>query len=123
MRYISFALTPDQVERQIKTVTRRTGWATAKVGQVLRPARKCQGIKKGEKVQPLGTSPIRLVRIDREWMSDFLNRPDAAEECAREGFPDMTPQEFYGFFMRTHHAADADDLLVTRLEFVYEVPR
>jgi len=68
--------------------------------------------------------PIRIVKVTREWMSDFSARPDAVEECRREGFPQMTPAHFHAFFRSTHPDPNLDDLEVTRIEFSYtEAPR
>lgn len=117
MRNISFALTTRQFLDRSKTVTRRVGWAFLKPGDLLCGIKKGQGLKKGEKVNRLGV--IRVVGVSREWMSDFRSRPDAAEECKREGFPDMTPEEFYLFFRKSHPEPGLDDLLVTRIEFEY----
>lgn len=118
MRLMSFALTSAQVLEQTKTVTRRVGWKHAKPGDVVQPILKGQGLKKGESVTKLG-GPIQFVHVTREWMSDFRQRPDAQEECAREGFPEMTPEQFYTFFRSTHPDRSADDLQVTRIEFCY----
>lgn len=72
MRNMSFMLTPDQILNQTKTVTRRLGWATLKPGTLVRAVRKCQGLKKGEKIEALavlrhreayGPSPIRNRRL------------------------------------------------------------
>ena len=123
MRNISFALTTDQIRRREKTVTRRIGWKFLKVGDLLQPIVKGQGIQKGRKVEKIG-GPIRVTRITRELMSQFEHRPDAAEECRREGFPDLTPWQFFRFFQHTHtnhffRFAKPVDLEVTRIEFEY----
>lgn len=118
MRNISFALTTEQIRNQTKTVTRRVGWRTLQPGTLLQPVEKAQGLKKGEKVRKLG-GPIRVVHVSQEWMSDFRTRLDAKRECIKEGFPLMTPHEFYSFFRGSHADPSADDLLVTRLEFEY----
>lgn len=112
MRLMSFALTTDQIRNQTKTVTRRVGWKHLEVGTLLQPIVKGQGLKKGEKVQKIG-GPIRVVRVTREWMSDF----DSADECAREGFPEMAPDHFRSWFITTH--GGSEELAVTRIEFEY----
>src|SRR4051812_32985645 len=96
VRNISFALTTEQVRNRTKTVTRRIGWAFLQPGDLLQPIEKGQGIQKGGKVVRIG-GPIRVVSVSGEWMSDFRHRADAQEECRREGFPTMTPNEFYFF--------------------------
>jgi hypothetical protein len=117
MRQMSFALTTPQILNRTKTVTRRTGWGFLKPGDRLQAIAKGQGLKKGERVRKLAV--LRVESVRREWMSDFLNRPDAAEECRREGFPEMSPSEFYEFFRGSHADPSAADLLVTRIEFSY----
>jgi hypothetical protein len=118
VRNMSFRMTTEQVKNQTKTVTRRVGWAFLKPGDLVQPIVKGQGLKKGETVQKIG-GPIRIEKVTGEWMSDFLRRPDAQEECRREGFSRMTPQEFYRMFRRSHADPGADDLRVTRIEFSY----
>ncbi len=122
MRNMSFALTTEQVRNQTKTVTRRTGWSALKPGTLVQPVVKGMGLKKGQTVERIG-APVRVVSVTREWMSDFTARPDAVEECRREGFPTMSPEEFYHFFRASHPDPSADDLRVTRIEFEYTEPR
>lgn len=112
MRNISFALTTQQVRDRTKTVTRRVGWKTLKPGTLLQPVVKGMGLKKGERVEKIG-GPIRVVRVGREWMSCFHDHA----ECVREGFPEMTADEFRSFFLATHGASE--ELAVTRIEFEY----
>lgn len=123
MRNMSFALTTDQIRNRTKTVTRRVGWTFLKPGDLVQAIEKGQGLKKGEKVQRLAV--LRIERVNREWMSDFRQRSDAHLECRREGFPHMTPEQFYAFFRGSHRDPGADDLLVTRIEFSYvpDAPR
>ena len=110
-------LTIPQFKNRSKTVTRRVGWKDLEAGDLLCGIEKGQGLKKGEKVKRLGV--IKVEKATQEWMSDFVGRPDAVEECRREGFPEMTPQEFNTFFRKSHANPGADDLLVTRIEFSY----
>lgn len=121
MRHMSFALTTPQILARTKTVTRRVGWAFLRPGTLIQAIEKGQGLKKGQKVRKLAV--LRVERVDLEWMSDFAGRPDALQECAREGFPHLTPAEFSAFFRSTHPDPGADDLLVTRIEFSYELPQ
>jgi hypothetical protein len=113
---MSFALTTPQVLNRTKTVTRRVGWTFLTPGTLLQAIEKGQGLKKGEKVRKLAA--IRVTDVRREWMSDFSSYY-RRDECAREGFPEMTPEEFNSFFRSTHPDPGADDLRVTRIEFVY----
>lgn len=118
MRNISFALTTEQVRNQTKTVTRRTGWKTLKPGTLLQPVMKGMGLKKGDTVEKIG-GPIRVVKVGREPLSDLAHplREDAAAEVDREGFLDMSPQEFVAMFRK--HNGLKRDCFVTRIEFEY----
>lgn len=118
MRYISFMLTPEQILDQTKTVTRRAGWLSAKPGDLLQPARKCMGLKKGEKIQTLGP-PIRLISVRQEPLhAMLLDQQYGLQETVREGFPDMTPERFAAFFCQSHKGCQYHTV-ITRLEFEY----
>ena len=121
MRYMSFTLTPDRVLDRTKTVTRRTGWTTLSPGQLIQPALKCMGLKRGEKVQRLG-APILTVSVRRERLRRMTDDVSyGLAECALEGFgshPTLCrPSEFIVFFCKTHRCAPDD--FVTRIEFEY----
>lgn len=109
-RNISFALTPDQIERRVKTVTRRTGWKFLKPGDVLQGVNKTMGFKKGEKPKKLCL--IRVVNVRREPL-DAITK----EDVVREGFPDWTPEDFIVFLEMKTGALPSD--IVTRIEFEY----
>ena len=98
MRNISFSMTTDQILNQFKTVTRRLGWKFLKVGDVLQPIEKGQGLKKGEKVKRIGP-PIRVVDVRREALM-LLNYDHnyGPSEMRKEGFPNMMPEEFVDMF-------------------------
>jgi hypothetical protein len=113
MRNISFSLTEPQIRSRTKTVTRRLGWATLKPGTLLQPVEKSRGLQRGEKVQPIGP-PIRVVKVTREPLS-ALSSPD---ECAREGFPELSPSEFVRMFCATHRGCTPQSQ-VTRIEFEF----
>lgn len=117
MRNMSFSLTTRQILDRTKTVTRRVGWAFLKPGDLLQAIEKGQGLKKGEKVRKLAVLVVR--NVDQEWISGFRSAPNAQDECRREGFPHMSPKEFYNFFRSSHGNPNDDDLLVTRIEFSY----
>lgn len=108
MRNISFFLTTPQFLDGSKDVTRRIGWKDLKPGTVLRACRKCQGIKKGESVEPLGLIRVLSVR------SEPLDAIDQAD-VIREGFPDMTPAEFVAMFCQ--HMGCEPSQAVNRIEF------
>jgi hypothetical protein len=120
-RNISFAMTTEQVRKRTKTVTRRMGWKNLRQGEVLTAVVKCQGLKKGERVETLAT--IRVKDARRE----FLDRMEAdpvygLQECAREGFdfshPMGTPASFIDGFCASHKGCRSDSI-VTRIEFEY----
>lgn len=117
MRNMSFMLTPRQILRREKTVTRRTGWIALRPGTLLQPVRKSQGLKRGEKVEPLGV-PIRVVSVAREPIARMLrDHAYGVEECRREGFPDRSPLDFVRMFCETHDCEPED--MITRIEFDY----
>jgi hypothetical protein len=123
MRLMSFALTTAQILAQTKTVTRRMGWKTAKVGDVVQPIVKGQGIPKGGKVERLGC-PIRFTTVDRKWITELCEAGNEAYGCSEvvdEGFPDLSPEEFVTMFTRTHPAAA--HFPVTRIAFEYLEPK
>lgn len=117
MRQMSFALTTQQILNRTKTVTRRVGWNFLKPGDLVQAVEKGMGLKKGEKARKLAV--LRVVSVEGEWMSDFDSRTDAQEECAREGFPHLTPAAFTSFFRMSHPDPGLDDLRVNRIEFEY----
>lgn len=117
MRNMSFMLTTEQIKNRTKTVTRRLGWRFLKPGDLIQAIEKGQGLKKGETVKRLAVLCVEKVSV--EWMSDFREREDSHAETRREGFPYMTPEEFYVFFRKSHPNPSSDDLLVTRIEFSY----
>jgi hypothetical protein len=87
MKAISFFLTTPQFLDGSKTETRRLGWKTTKPGDRLRAVRKSQGVKKGDKVEVLGTIEVTGVRQER--LHEIT-----PEAVVREGFPNLTPQKF-----------------------------
>lgn len=122
MRNMSFALTTDQVMEGTKTVTRRLGWLHLKVGEQLRPVRKCMGLRPGERLDVL-RDPITVVDIRREPLRRMLDDLDYGfTECALEGFglhPDYRfPSTFVAMFCATHRGCTLDTV-VTRIAFAY----
>jgi hypothetical protein len=109
-RNMSFMLTTEQFKAQTKTVTRRMGWNTLKIGEVLNGVEKCQGLKKGEKMNKLGQ--IRIVSFRKEPLNAITK-----EDCVKEGFPELEPADFVAFFSK--HNSCADDATVNRIEFEY----
>lgn len=118
MRNMSFSLTTEQILQQTKDVTRRTGWAFLNPGTLVQPVEKAMGLKAGEAVVKLGL-PVRCVSRRREPLSAMLDDPAyGKQECLREGFPDMTPEEFVAMFCKSH-AGCTPASEVTRIEFEY----
>ena len=117
MRNMSFALTTAQIQNELKTVTRRLGWLNLKPGDMVRPVRKCMGLKQGEKIDPL-RDPIRVVSVRREQLQHMALGDYGAMECRREGFQHMTPHEFIEMFCASHKGCKPETV-VTRIEFEY----
>ena len=108
-------MTTEQVRNKTKTVTRRNGWLwlveACSRGErpLLQPIVKGQGLKRGEHVEKIGC-PIEVVRAKR--IPLFMVTP---AECAREGFPSFTPEQFVAFYLKANGPTDT----VTRIEFRY----
>jgi hypothetical protein len=122
MRNMSFALTEQQIRDRTKTVTRRLGWEKLKAGELVRPVRKCMGLKPGQKIEPIG-DPIRIVSVRRERLDRMTEDSQyGIEECRLEGFgnhPDYRwPSAFVQFFCDSHRPCESG-WLITRIEFEY----
>jgi hypothetical protein len=114
MRNISFSLTEAQFLDGSKTVTRRLGWKFLKPGNRLMGCRKCMGLKPGEKIVHLGE--IEVISATREPLSRMITDPAyGAAEARREGFPEMTGQQFVEMFC--HHMKVTPAAILTRIEF------
>lgn len=123
MRNMSFALTTPQILAGTKTVTRRLGWEKLKAGDLIRPVKKCMGLKKGELIQPL-RGPLTVVSVRRERLSLLMEDLDYGfAETAAEGFGEHPvyrwPSEFVKFFCDTHRPC-TPDFLITRIEFRFQ---
>ncbi len=86
-RNMSFSMTTEQFRARTKTVTRRFGWWFLKPGDVVCGVAQSRGLKKGEKIKPLGK--IRIVSTRREPLNAIT-----AAELVLEGLPDMSPRAF-----------------------------
>jgi hypothetical protein len=114
MRNISFSLTQPQFLDGSKDVTRRLNWLSLKSGDRLMGCRKCQGLKPGEPIERLGE--IEVLATTREPLSRMITDPAyGAAEARREGFPEMTGQQFVEMFCR--HMAATPQTVITRIEF------
>ena len=114
MRNMSFSLTTEQVRKQTKTVTRRLGWTFAKVGDLVQPVVKSQGLEKGESPEKIG-APIRFVAVDRVILSDI-----SVQDIHREGFPNFTRSDFIRLFKQANGCRR--NAKVTRIAFEYTEP-
>jgi len=102
MPNMSFFLTEKQFIAREKDVTRRyLSWWRMKKGDYFTAIRKGQGLRKGEKMVVLGQ--CQCVGITTEPLQDIIKRPYRLDqdpnqvtksEVEREGFPNLTPQEF-----------------------------
>lgn len=124
MRNMSFALTVPQIMDGTKDVTRRLGWEFLKVGDLLRPVRKCMGLRPGEKLDVL-RDPIRVVSIRREPLDMMSTDLDYGfEEVRREGFADHPeyrwPSTWIAMFCDSHKGCTPKSI-ITRIEFSYDL--
>jgi hypothetical protein len=120
---MSFALTTKQIQVGTKTVTRRLGWLHAKPGQLIRPVRKCMGLRPGERLEVL-RGPLVIVSVRRELLRAMTDDIDYGfRECELEGFGDHPvyrwPSEFIEMFCSTHRGC-TPGTVVTRIEFSYQ---
>ena len=114
MRNISFSLTTAQFKDGSKDITRRLGWDFLNVNDHLMACEKCQGIKRGESIVRLG--PIQVISITREPLSRMITDPKYGKaEAIREGFPDLTGQQFVEMFCR--HMKCQTATRIARIEF------
>lgn len=119
MKNISFWLTKEQFLDGSKDVTRRLGWIHAKEGDRVMACEKCQGLGRGGEMVRFG--PIEWVNVRREKLSAMITEAAYGQvEARREGFPQLTGEEFVKMFCR-HMKCDPGDL-VTRLEFKRVLP-
>jgi hypothetical protein len=117
MRNISFSFTKEQFRKRTKTVTRRLGWKNLKTGTILCAVEKAQGLKKGEKIVRMGL--IHVVDARQESLYAITDDIEYGKiEVIKEGFPDMSPDQFFTFFVDTHDF-DYPHENVTRIEFEY----
>lgn len=93
------------------------GWLTLKPGEQILAVKKCMGLKKGEKREPLCV--LRVVRVRREQLKRMLfpEKPYGERECEAEGFPAMRPIDFIAFYCKANKCEPED--FVTRIEFEY----
>lgn len=112
MRNMAFHFTTPQIRARTKTVTRRPGWTSLKVGDLVQAVEKTQGLKKGERVRKLGV--LRIVKVTRERVHEIVNYPN---DAALEGYPKLTPREFISRFCALTGCVPSK--MITRIEFEY----
>ena len=117
-RLMSVAFTEQAVIERRKTVTRRKGWWKDKNGRMmlfpgdrLTLCRKVMGRKPGEPLVRI--CDVEVICITRE----RLETCGFAGELEREGFPDMSYEEFMERFFAPQGIGRHDD--VTRIEWRY----
>lgn len=104
--HMSFKLTTDQILDRSKTVTRRLGWERLKPGALLLAVDRVRS----PDWKRLGL--IRVVSVRTEPLAAIT-----AEDCAREGFPEMSPAEFVAMFCESMGCTP--ETTVRRIEFEY----
>lgn len=106
---MSFALTTAQILDRSKTVTRRTGWAFLKPGDLIQAVEKGMGLKKGETVRKLAV--LRVLNVRREPLAALVqNLTYGFDEVQKEGFAAHpmvmgSPDCFVDFYRNAQHAA------------------
>lgn len=100
---MSCSMTVDAVRARKKTVTRRhvDSWRNLKAGDRLTLIERGMGLAKGEKQVVLAEVEIVDVRVEPITLLTADVRY-GRQECALEGLPDMTPDEFVVFWARSH---------------------
>ena len=107
---MSFSMTTEQFRARTKDVTRRFAWWDLKPGDIVQGVEQRMGLKRGQKVKPLGLIEIVSTRLEP------LNAitPD---DVVREGFADWTPEQFVDMLVKHHRVAP--DATVNRIEYRY----
>ena len=110
MRNMSFSMTTEQIMDRTKTVTRRFGWWFLKPGDRVRAVKKAMGLKRGERMEPLGV--IEIIAVRGEPLYEITK-----EDCIKEGFPHMMPCDFVEMLCK-HYRVENDNK-INRIEFKY----
>lgn len=110
---MSFMLTTEQVKNRTKTVTRRLGWWYLQPGDILNAVEKAMGLKKGEKIKR-----ICQIRVKSALLQELRLEKITQDECIKEGFPEMSPQEFIDFLC-SHNKEIWHGRPIMRIEFEY----
>lgn len=115
-RLMSVAFTEAAVRERRKTVTRRKGWLMLKPGDRLTLCRKVMGRKKGEPLVRIVDVEVQSVR--RERLLALRAADYGPDEMRREGFPEMSTDEFVRKYFRDAQGIDWYDH-VTRIQWRY----
>ena len=107
---MSFWLTTEQMRDRSKTVTRRLGWWNLRPGDTVMAVVKGMGLKKGQKVERI--HPIRIVSARPEPLNSVT-----PSECVREGFPELSPEDFIYMFCRANKCKP--EQTVNRISFFH----
>lgn len=114
---MSYFLTTQQFIDYIKDITRRLGWKNLKANDQYTAVKKSQGLKHGEKIQRL--DECICISNEPEPLNEIIRRPyrngNKRSEMEREGFPEMTAEEFVEFFCK--HMKVTPETTVNRIEF------
>lgn len=111
-RNMSFFMTKKQMYDQTKDMTRRQGWDILEPGSVVMAVEKGQGIKKGELVR-IGL--IEILTKKKESISDITYA-----DCIREGFPEMSPEDFVSMYCKANKCKPDDLCNVFTFKHLYE---
>ena len=118
MPNMSFFLTTKQFIENEKDVTRRLGWGNLKSNDTYTAVNKQQGLKPGEKIVKLGE--CICISNTPEPVDEIIRRPyrngSKRSEMEREGFPQMTAEQFVAFFCK--HMKVTPSTLINRIEFM-----
>lgn len=124
MRNMSYRLTKRQFLDGSKDITRRDGWAFLKAGEHYTGVEKSQGLKKGEKIVYLGQ--CICISNEPERVDEIIKRPIRSDqfpvtgrmrtEMEREGFPDMSAEEFVEWFCDERDLDRSDEIQRIRFE-------
>lgn len=121
-RRMSCSMTVDAVLARTKTVTRRhvDTWRDLKPGARLTLIEKGMGLPKGARQVVL--AEVEIVDVTVEPVG-FIHM-EGEDGCAREGLPDMTPDEFVAFWCAGHGYGrvgidDAPAIECRRIEWRY----
>lgn len=114
---MSCALTIEQVRARTKTVTRRAvdTWAALDVGDELVLIEKGMGLRKGERHVVLAV--VEIVSVSVEPLGSI-----SAADVTREGFPDMSVDDFCRMWLISHkhrHDDNPNAVLCRRIEWEY----